>query len=220
MGDGLVERMNRTLLNLLRTYTEGHGDWEEHLQLLLFAYRTTKHSSTELSHHEALFGYNPPSLLVSTSNVPEPLDPAKYSAVLSKKLLELRELVESSIVDSAYRLQKTYRSSESITLSAGQKVLVDNPTRGKLDAHWTGLWTVIQQDSTSVKIKMGAKEQVVHVNLIRPLLQKDTSEPRFQNWTPPLFEHVHSGDDKEAENPTPLRNTCSGRIVQPPDRYG
>ena len=63
MGDGLVERMNRTLLNLLRTYTEGHGDWEEHLQLLLFAYRTTKHSSTELSPHEVLFGYNPPPYL-------------------------------------------------------------------------------------------------------------------------------------------------------------
>ena len=239
MGNGLVERMNRTLLNLLRTYTEGHGDWEEHLQLLLFAYRTTKHSSTELSPHEVLFGYNPPSLLVPTSNMPEPMDPAKYSAVLCKKLLELRELVESNIVDSACRLQKTYRSGESITLSAGQKVLVDNPTRGKLDAHWTGPWTVIQQDGTSVKIKMGAKEQVVHVNRVRPLLQKDTSEPGFQNWTPPLFqhvdsgndqdmnprtppmlEHVDSGGDQEAENPTPLRTTRSGRIIQPPDRYG
>ena len=55
MGDGLVEQMNRTLLNLLRTYTEDHGDWEEHLQLLLFAYRTTKHSSIGLSPHEVLF---------------------------------------------------------------------------------------------------------------------------------------------------------------------
>ena len=183
IGDGLVERMNRTLLNLLHTYTdlEGHGDWEEHLQLLLFAYRTTKHSSTELSPHEVLFGYNPPSLLVPTSNVPEPMDLAKHSTVLCKKLLELRELVESNIVVSAYCLQKTYRSGESITLSANQKVLVDNPTCGKLDAHWTGPWTVIQQDGTSVKIKMGAKKQVVHVNHVHPLLQKDTSEPGFQN---------------------------------------
>ena len=60
MGDGLVERMNRTLLSLLRTYTQQQGDWEEHLQLLLFIYRTTKHSSTGLSPHEILFGHNPP----------------------------------------------------------------------------------------------------------------------------------------------------------------
>lgn len=54
MGDGLLKWMNRTLLNLLRTYTQEKGDWEEHIQLLLFVYRTTKHSSTGLSPHEIL----------------------------------------------------------------------------------------------------------------------------------------------------------------------
>ena len=51
MRDGQVEGMDRTLLSLLRTYTESHGDWEEHLQLMLFVYHTTKHSSTQLSPH-------------------------------------------------------------------------------------------------------------------------------------------------------------------------
>jgi len=49
MGDDMVKRMYRTLLNMLRPYVEHMGDWEEHLQLLLFAYRKTKHSSTGLS---------------------------------------------------------------------------------------------------------------------------------------------------------------------------
>ena len=31
--------------------------------------------------------------------MPEPMDTTKYSTVLCKKLLELRELVESNIVD-------------------------------------------------------------------------------------------------------------------------
>ena len=224
MGDGLVERMNRTLLNLLRTYTEDHGDWEEHLQLLLFAYRTTKHSSIGLSPHEVLFGYNPPSLLVPTPNIPELMDPAKYSTVLHKKLLELRELVEANIVDSVAHLRETYHSGESITLTVGQKVLVDNPTRGELDAHWTGPWIVIRQDATSVKVKMGTKEQVVHINRIRPLLQKDTLEEGPHNWTPPLFQNLESGeaqdDDQETENSTSARTTRSGRVVRPPERYG
>ena len=55
MGDGLGERMNRTLLNMLHSYVQHMGDWEEHLQLLLFAYHTTKHSSIGLSPHEVLF---------------------------------------------------------------------------------------------------------------------------------------------------------------------
>ena len=78
MGDGLVEWINRTLLSLLHIYTESYGDWEEHFQLLLFAYCTTKHSSTKLSPHEVLFGYTSPSLIVHTSNMPEPMDPAKH----------------------------------------------------------------------------------------------------------------------------------------------
>ena len=31
MGDGLVERMNRSVLNLLRGLVEKEEDWEEHL---------------------------------------------------------------------------------------------------------------------------------------------------------------------------------------------
>ena len=59
MGDGLVERMNRSLLNLLRTLVEKEDNWEEHVQLLLFVYRATKHSTTKLSPYEILFGQNP-----------------------------------------------------------------------------------------------------------------------------------------------------------------
>ena len=78
MGDGLVERMNRSLLNLLRVFTDSRHDWEEHLQLLLFFYRTARHSSTGLffyrtarhsstglSPYEVLFGNNPPLLHLS-----------------------------------------------------------------------------------------------------------------------------------------------------------
>ena len=49
MGDGLVERMNRFLLNLLRALVKLDSDLKEHVQLLFFVYRTTKHSTTKLS---------------------------------------------------------------------------------------------------------------------------------------------------------------------------
>ena len=91
MGDGLVERMNRTLLNLLRTHAQEDGDWEEHLQMLLHVYRTTKHCSTGLSPHEILFGYNPPSTLMPDPSLPKIINPIEYSDRLQKKLVELRE---------------------------------------------------------------------------------------------------------------------------------
>jgi len=84
----------------LRTYAEKENDWERHLQLL-FAYRTTRHSSTGLSPYEVLFGYNPPPLL--TTELPGSVtpDPSEYSTALKSKLLELREIVDANIVQLA-----------------------------------------------------------------------------------------------------------------------
>ena len=100
MGDGLVERMNRFLLALLRTYVERENEWEKHLQLILFIYRTTKHASTGLSPYEILFGCNPPPLQIPSLPGPVIPDPSEYSAALNMKLIELREIVDANIVHS------------------------------------------------------------------------------------------------------------------------
>jgi len=57
MGDDMVERMNRTLLNLPCSYIHTTRDWD---QLLPYTHHKTKLSSTGLSPHQVLFGYNPP----------------------------------------------------------------------------------------------------------------------------------------------------------------
>ena len=132
MGDGLVERMNRSLLNLLRTFTQ-QGNWEQHLQLLLFVYRTTKHSSTGLSPYEVIFGCNPPSLHFPNLQTAVILDPGEYSSQLRSKLLEIRELVDANMVKSSEQQQHYYKSSSLPQLKEGQKVLLSNATKGKLD---------------------------------------------------------------------------------------
>ena len=71
MGDGLVERMNCSLLNLLRTLMERRSNWEDHLQLLLFAYQTSQHSTTKMSPYEVLFGQKPPLLFSSLHPQPQ-----------------------------------------------------------------------------------------------------------------------------------------------------
>ena len=44
----MVERFNRSLLQLLRCYTETEDNWEEFLPMVMYAYRLAKHSSTIL----------------------------------------------------------------------------------------------------------------------------------------------------------------------------
>ena len=91
MGDGLVERMNRSLLSLLHSHVDRNRDWEEHLQLSLFLYQITRHATTGLSLYKILFGTNPPSLQIS--NMPGVVypNPSEYSSNLRSKVLELRE---------------------------------------------------------------------------------------------------------------------------------
>ncbi len=45
--NGLVERFNRTLCEALAKVSEKENQWDEHIEQVLFAYRTTKHSTTK-----------------------------------------------------------------------------------------------------------------------------------------------------------------------------
>ena len=65
---------------------------------------------------------------------------------------------------------------------------------------------------------MGMKEQVVHINCVLPLLQKDTSEQGPLTWSPPLLESgkaddCHSDDHEIGNSIVPMRTTCSGHVV-------
>lgn len=236
MGDGLVERMNRSLLTLLRSYVERERDWEEHLQLLLFLYRTTKHATSGLSPYEVLFGTNPPSLHTPTLPGSSILLPSEYSTSLRNKVFELRELVDANLVEAADRQQRYYQGCESNTkLSVGQQVLLNNPTRGKLDPRWTGPWTITAlKGPSTIVLKLGSTERAVHINRVRPLLAEDTAgSPVLTDWSPPLFSHEEclppqppSHQVQPAPNlpqahvpPLPV-TTRSGRIVRPVQRYG
>jgi len=60
-GDGMVERFNRSLLQLLRVYVDKQSEWEHYLPLVLYAYRTSVHSSTGVSPFLLMYGRNPSS---------------------------------------------------------------------------------------------------------------------------------------------------------------
>ena len=57
-GDSMVERLNCTLLQMLRAYVSKSSDWELHLPLVLFAYHSAVHPSIGFSPFELMFGRN------------------------------------------------------------------------------------------------------------------------------------------------------------------
>ena len=58
--DGLVERFNRTLTDMLAKTVEKSGrDWDQHLPHVLFAYRASLQESTQESPFYLLYGWDP-----------------------------------------------------------------------------------------------------------------------------------------------------------------
>ena len=57
-SDGMVERMNRTIQDMLAKYVAEHQrDWDVHLPMVMMAYRSSVHSSTQYTPHYLLFGH-------------------------------------------------------------------------------------------------------------------------------------------------------------------
>ena len=56
-SDGLVERFNRTLQQMLASYVnENRNDWDDHLPYMCMAYRSTVHESTKFSPNRLMLG--------------------------------------------------------------------------------------------------------------------------------------------------------------------
>ena len=82
----MVERFNRSLLQLLRVYVQKHDDWEQYLPLVLYAYRTAVHSSTRVTPFMLMYGRQPTQTGLTGATA---FDPESYSAHLSAKLAKL-----------------------------------------------------------------------------------------------------------------------------------
>jgi len=71
--DGLVERFNRTLIDILSKRVHPSGkDWDTQLPYVLFAYRSSGQESTKASPFFLLYGRNP--MLPTASTLQPPVE--------------------------------------------------------------------------------------------------------------------------------------------------
>lgn len=95
----MVERSNRSILQMLRSFTSSSSDWEVHLPLLLFAYRTSVHRSTKTTPFTLMFGRKVADSIVSSENTVA-TDTTTYEGELQKRLAEMYETVEANLVEA------------------------------------------------------------------------------------------------------------------------
>ena len=219
-GDGMVERFNRSLLQLLRTYVEKEEDWEQYLPLALYAYRTAQHSSTGISPFVLMFGRQPKMPLIGT---PLAFDTGTYKKHLCAKFSELQGIVEANLVQASTRQKIGYdrHIRPSRQFKIGDPVWLSIPTAGKLSPRWEGNWRISSVKSpVTMEIMDGKRSRVVHIN---HRVQPDTAATpevatgNRETWYPPQVEHFIVDIPTPVVTPQlPLRDAAQPLLEQPP----
>ena len=131
MGNGMVERFNQTLLNMLGTL-EDHKkeDWKSNVAPLVHSYNATKHPSTGYSPYFLMFGRHPRLAVDAYLGIPSPEESTVVSqdhyATKLKKRLQFAYKVASKEAQKAAERNKAYYDLKvrEATLDIGDRVLI------------------------------------------------------------------------------------------------
>ena len=114
--DGLVERFNRTLKQMLAKVVGKKGrDWDELLGPVLLAYRTTPHSSTGEAPFYLVYGRDahlPTALDFKVPTVKYPIVATEYAKEVSRELKRARAVAKDNI-QKAQKNQKRHYDRKS-----------------------------------------------------------------------------------------------------------
>lgn len=173
-SDGLVERFNRTLATQLAILTSRQQrDWDHHLPLVLWAYRTAVQESTKCTPAALMFGHElrtPVDLVFGPPPEPElggepGLD---YLYNLRERLRLVHELTRKALSDAGSRQKRAYDSRcRGEDFVPGVQVWVYSPERKKglspkLMSQWVGPCTVLERLSDVVyRVRLVKRNRVV-----------------------------------------------------------
>ena len=130
-SDGLVERFNRTLTDMLAKTAKNGADWDTRLPYVLFAYRATVQASTVESPFLLLYGRDPrlPTELLLSPPVERcyvNLDDYKFQMV--RVMREVWMLAQKALAKAQHRQKVQHdKSSNNADFQVGDRVFVFMP---------------------------------------------------------------------------------------------
>ena len=178
--DGLVERFNRTILDMLATSVKGHPfDWEYHIWKVCFAYNTSIQSTTGYTPFFLLFGRQariPADIMYPTHQL-ESTTHGEFTTTLKATLEKAYELVRHKTGMKHARQREFYdRRVHGKPFEVEDRVWLHSPVvpRGqskKLHHPWIGPWHIIKRLSDAVyrirSLKNCRKRLVVHFDRLK-----------------------------------------------------
>ena len=144
MGNGMCERFNRTLIDILGTLEpDQKKDWKQHIGALIHAYNATKHSATGVSPFFLMYGREarlPIDAVLGVEDEAEETNHLRYIEEMKDNLKEAFRIASEGTQKSQAEQQKHYNSKvRGGTISVGDTVLVKHLAfdgRHKLQDKW------------------------------------------------------------------------------------
>ena len=182
-ADGQVERVNGTLVQMIRTSGKDK-DWDQKLPLLLYAYRTSVQASTGCTPFGLMHGWEAHFPVLPLKELRrlerEVLSPRDYREQLCLRMAHVRELVEINLAAAAAEQKRGYdRRSSDRSLRGGEEVYLSLPFAGKLEDQWESGWTVMKELSPGVYkiVNPQGATKVVHLDRLKPRKLRRDGDP-------------------------------------------
>ena len=202
MGNGLVERFNKTLLNMMGTLPEEKkGNWPTHVSTLTHAYNAAIHERTGFSPYFLMFGRQPPLAVDAFLGLTENRSQKDYADKLKDRLKTAFNRATEEIKKKGVKYKHYYdQKVRNATVEVGDRVLVKKVgIKGKhkfADIWEPYIYVVVKQPMPGIPVysvqKEGsnAKPKLLHHNMLLPF------------YGLPVPEKSASEDEEEAVMPS------------------
>lgn len=194
--DGLSERTNQTMENVLRTLV-GYGvneKWQERISEVEFYINTSKHAATGFAPYEVLYGYKPRTAMDSSlSSLANRANQAAVSSVEERRAM--RQEVADAILDASATMARIHDLSRTdVHLNVGDKVYVEaRPNlkipgfdHGKIGAKRFGPFPIVRKVGTSAyQLKLPPNYKMHDVLNLQHLTKQVKDEYGRQHNEPP-----------------------------------
>ena len=225
-GDGQPERMNRTLINMLKCLEESEKkDWSKHLSKLSFAYNSMVNKSTGYSPFYLIYGRDARlpidwvfGIDLDEASVAGQKSYDQYVKTWNRSMKEAIDIAKKNVSAGQKWNKNAYdRKVKGVQIEVGDKVLMRNREKGgtgKLRSYWEeSIYDVIAVDEkipVITVVKEGSQPKRIHRNNVmvcNELLEAEAqskSDPETQRnniGTKPRRAKSHTPKTRETKTP-------------------
>ena len=216
-SNGMIERFNKSLLNMIAVYIESdQREWDINLPLLTSAYRSCTHEATGFSPNMLMLGResNTPvdimfGPIITDPEQQEPANKGEYVAEYVDRMHRVHQLVRENLDKAGERRKRDHdaRMSQN-NYEVGNLVYYLDSTRQKgkspkLKAHrWVGpcvVTTCYSDVLFEICAKQKGRRRVLHHNRLKPYLSDEMPE-----WIAKLRDDIKRGKPNSSQRESQL----------------